>query len=492
MQKNDINQIIEKYNFFINELMKKYDYLCLSNDSFIDIIKSKLEKLVESKEDLDLEKDQKMIKKCMVLSIQKYIEEQLINNNFIIVSKWIDKDIKIDQEELSSFYTLVKFFEKFNYEPSIDCVNYLLKNNKKLESIIKNIVVKHGAEIEEVQSENELIDLNLLLFVETYCESNNLLERDNNSNNKEREIVYNDDSVRTYLLEIGNYPLLSVEEEKEVFTLVLQGDKKAKKKAIESNLRLVVSIAKKYLGRGLDFLDLIQNGNLGLIKAIEEYDVNKGFKFSTYSTWWIRQAITRAIADQARTVRIPVHMVELINKYKIVKRDLELILNHEPTEIEIAKKMGISVEKVRELSKNSAEPVSLYTPLGEEEDSSLMEFIPSADETIEDQFTLNISSDSMLELINSSKLTDREKTVLFARFGFYNDERYTLEQIGNALNITRERVRQIEKIALDKIRKNPIILKYLDYSDTPEETKESIKEFRKNYYRGKKYKKSDM
>ncbi len=487
------NEIIEKYNLFINELMKKYDYLCLSNDSFIDIIKLELEKLVESKEDLDLEKDQKLIKKCIVVSILKYIKEQLSNNNYKIISNWIDKEIKADQDELSSFYALVKFFEKFNYEPSVKCVNYLLKNNKKLENIIKNIVTKYGNEIEEVQSENALNDLNLLLFVETYCESNNLLVNNNNNDtNKEREIVYNDDSVRSYLLEIGNCPLLSSEEEKKLFTLVAQGDEKARKKAIESNLRLVVSIAKKYVGRGLDFLDLIQSGNLGLMKAIEEYDVNKGFKFSTYATWWIRQAITRSIADQARTIRIPVHMVELINKYRIVKHNLELKLNHEPTEGEIAEEMGISIEKVQDLSKHSAEPVSLYTPIGEEEDSSLMDFIPSTEETVEDKFTLNISSDLMLQLINNSRLTDREKTILFARYGFYNGEQYTLDQVGKALNITRERVRQLQKKAEDKIRKNARILDYVDYSDNPEEAKEAIKEFRKNYYRGKKYKKSDM
>lgn len=260
-----------------------------------------------------------------------------------------------------------------------------------------------------------------------------------------------DDPVKIYLKEIGRVPLLTAEEEIELAQRMTQGDSYAKKRLSEANLRLVVSIAKKYVGRGMQFLDLIQEGNLGLIKAVEKFDYTKGFKFSTYATWWIRQAITRAIADQARTIRIPVHMIETINKMMKVTRNLQQDLGREPTPEEISEKMDIPVEKIKKVMKIAKEPVSLETPIGEDEDSSLGDFI-------EDKSAKNPSDEvTYLKLKEHTRnildtLSPREASVLRLRFGIDCDSDHTLEEVGKKFTVTRERIRQIEAKALRKLR----------------------------------------
>ncbi len=259
------------------------------------------------------------------------------------------------------------------------------------------------------------------------------------------------DPVRMYLKEIGRISLLSPEEELELSEKVAAGDEEAKNKLAESNLRLVVSIAKRYVGRGLLFLDLIQEGNIGLMKAVDKFDSDKGYKFSTYATWWIRQAITRALADQARTIRVPVHMVETINKMSRIQRQLTLELNREPSEEELAKKMGISVEKVREVIKISQEPVSLETPIGEEDDSHLGDFIKDESSMSPEEYATN---EILKEEIKSVLMTlqVREQEVLELRFGLVDGTCHTLEEVGKKFNVTRERIRQIEAKALRKLR----------------------------------------
>jgi RNA polymerase primary sigma factor len=259
------------------------------------------------------------------------------------------------------------------------------------------------------------------------------------------------DPVRMYLKEIGRISLLSPEEELELSERVSSGDEVAINKLAESNLRLVVSIAKRYVGRGLLFLDLIQEGNIGLMKAVDKFDSDKGFKFSTYATWWIRQAITRALADQARTIRVPVHMVETINKMSRIQRQLTLELNREPSEDELAKKMGISVEKVREVIKISQEPVSLETPIGEEDDSHLGDFIKDESSMSPEEYATN---EILKEEIKSVLMTlqVREQEVLELRFGLVDGTCHTLEEVGKKFNVTRERIRQIEAKALRKLR----------------------------------------
>ena len=273
-----------------------------------------------------------------------------------------------------------------------------------------------------------------------------------------------DDPVRMYLKEIGKVPLLTAEEEIEIAKRLEAGDESAKQKLAEANLRLVVSIAKRYVGRGMLFLDLIQEGNLGLIKAVEKFDYSKGFKFSTYATWWIRQAITRAIADQARTIRIPVHMVETINKLIRVSRQLLQQYGREPTPEEIAAEMGISEAKVREIIKIAQEPVSLETPIGEEEDSHLGDFIPDEDASEPaEAASFTLLKEQLMNVL--ATLTPREEKVLRLRFGLDDGHQRTLEEVGKEFNVTRERIRQIEAKALRKLRHPSRSKKLRDYLD---------------------------
>ncbi len=273
-----------------------------------------------------------------------------------------------------------------------------------------------------------------------------------------------DDPVRMYLKEIGRVPLLTAEEEVALAKRMEQGDEEAQKRLAEANLRLVVSIAKRYVGRGMLFLDLIQEGNLGLIKAVEKFDYNKGYKFSTYATWWIRQAITRAIADQARTIRIPVHMVETINKLIRVSRQLLQQLGREPTPEEIAKEMDIGVERVREIMKIAQEPVSLETPIGEEEDSHLGDFIEDQDAPAPaDAASFMLLKEQLEEVLDT--LTPREEKVLRLRFGLDDGRARTLEEVGQNFGVTRERIRQIEAKALRKLRHPSRSRKLKDFLD---------------------------
>lgn len=273
-----------------------------------------------------------------------------------------------------------------------------------------------------------------------------------------------DDPVRMYLKEIGKVPLLSPDEEIELAKKIELGDEEAKKKLAESNLRLVVSIAKRYAGRGMQLLDLIQEGNLGLIKAVEKFDYRKGYKFSTYATWWIRQAITRAIADQARTIRIPVHMVETINRLVRTQRQLVQKLGREATPEELAKELNMPVERVREIMKISQDPVSLETPIGEEEDSHLGDFIQDNNvEVPADAATYTLLHEQLMDVL--STLTEREQKVLRLRFGLDDGRPRTLEEVGRQFNVTRERIRQIEAKALRKLRhpsRSKILKDYLD------------------------------
>ena len=309
---------------------------------------------------------------------------------------------------------------------------------------------------------NKLLEHNITVISGDDVSSNGgNVERELEEAKEEENLILNDeeitkdvninDPVRMYLKEIGRIPLLTPDEELALSERINNNDEDAKRILAESNLRLVVSIAKRYVGRGLLFLDLIQEGNIGLMKAVDKFDSNRGYKFSTYATWWIRQAITRALADQARTIRVPVHMVETINKMVRVQRQLTLELNREPSEEEIAKKMNVSIDKVREVIKISQDPVSLETPIGEEDDSHLGDFIKDESSLSPEEYTENeILKEEIDDVLQS--LQPREQEVLRLRFGLKDGTCHTLEEVGKKFNVTRERIRQIEAKALRKLR----------------------------------------
>ena len=295
------------------------------------------------------------------------------------------------------------------------------------------------------------VDDDALPELEELEEIEEVTEEEMNETEAMADTFSTDDPVRMYLKEIGKVPLLTPEEEQDLAKRMAEGDEEAKRRMAEANLRLVVSIAKRYVGRGMLFLDLIQEGNLGLIKAVEKFDYTKGYKFSTYATWWIRQAITRAIADQARTIRIPVHMVETINKVIRVSRQLLQELGHDPSAEEIAAEMNMPVDKVRDILKIAQEPVSLETPIGEEEDSHLGDFIPDEDASEPSEAaSFSLLKEQLMEVLDT--LTPREKKVLELRFGIVDGRTRTLEEVGKEFNVTRERIRQIEAKALRKLR----------------------------------------
>lgn len=341
-------------------------------------------------------------------------------------------------------------------------------NQDQMEKVIAYLD-SHGVDILRIPAENENSDGedDDVLLISDDEESEDKKKEDIDVEKIDLSVpegVSIEDPVRMYLKEIGKVPLLTAEEEVELAKRMEAGDEVAKKRLAEANLRLVVSIAKRYVGRGMLFLDLIQEGNLGLIKAVEKFDYRKGYKFSTYATWWIRQAITRAIADQARTIRIPVHMVETINKQIRVSRQLLQELGREPTPEEIAKEMDISVDRVREILKISQEPVSLETPIGEEEDSHLGDFIRDDNAPIPaDAAAFTMLKEQLEEVLGT--LTDREQKVLRLRFGLDDGRARTLEEVGKEFNVTRERIRQIEAKALRKLRHPSRSRKLKDYLD---------------------------
>lgn len=370
------------------------------------------------------------------------------------------EDITPELKKLPEVKELVKKGKKKGYLDNEDIDNALDKKDLDPEEIdsIYLYLQKEGINLvfgDDVDDLSEMDDSSIA----------ELNEIEKNEKKKDAELSDNinvNDPVRLYLKEIGRVPLLTPEQEMEIAKRMDEGDEEAKKELAEANLRLVVSIAKRYVGRGMSFLDLIQEGNLGLIKAVEKFDYKKGFKFSTYATWWIRQAITRAIADQARTIRIPVHMVETINKLIRVSRQLLQEYGREPTPAEIGKEMGFSEEKVREIQKIAQDPVSLETPIGEEEDSHLGDFIPDDEAPAPSEAaSYALLKEQLMDVL--STLTDREEKVLRLRFGLDDGRARTLEEVGKEFDVTRERIRQIEAKALRKLRHPSRSKKLKDY-----------------------------
>jgi len=389
-------------------------------------------------------------------------------------------EAEISEAEEMQHMTMQQFDEKAreDFKKKLDELIERGKNKKNVLEYQEITETFHDLKLDEEQYDliMQILEKSDIDIIRTHEEEvpDRELETIEDENSEEQDLenidltipdsVNIEDPVRMYLKEIGKVPLLTAEEEIALAKRMEAGDEDAKKRLAEANLRLVVSIAKRYVGRGMLFLDLIQEGNLGLIKAVEKFDYRKGFKFSTYATWWIRQAITRAIADQARTIRIPVHMVETINKLVRVSRQLLQELGREPTPEEIADKMDIPVERVREIIKISQEPVSLETPIGEEEDSHLGDFIQDDNVPVPaDAAAFTLLKEQLHEVLGT--LTEREQKVLRLRFGLDDGRARTLEEVGKEFNVTRERIRQIEAKALRKLRHPSRSRKLKDYLD---------------------------
>ena len=364
------------------------------------------------------------------------------------------------EEKLKQLLAMAKKKKNvLEYQEIVDFLAELALNEEQIEKVIEHLE-KSGIDVLRITNDDDddvIDDEEIMLSEEDEVDMENI-------DLSVPDGISIEDPVRMYLKEIGKVPLLSAEEEIELAQRMEEGDEDAKKRLAEANLRLVVSIAKRYVGRGMLFLDLIQEGNLGLIKAVEKFDYRKGYKFSTYATWWIRQAITRAIADQARTIRIPVHMVETINKLIRVSRQLLQELGREPLPEEIAEEMNLPVERVREILKISQEPVSLETPIGEEEDSHLGDFIQDDNVPVPaDAAAFTLLKEQLVEVLGT--LTEREQKVLRLRFGLDDGRARTLEEVGKEFNVTRERIRQIEAKALRKLRHPSRSRKLKDYLD---------------------------
>ena len=381
----------------------------------------------------------------------------------------LEKKVRLEEEqeqkELSE-KTVKKIIAKFKKEGNNITYGQIAEelgdvNPEEMEDIL-NQLEKHGIDLLKGQSSGGSVEeeLDKITDDDINLEEIEEIDLDDLKYANMIDIISVDDPIKMYLREIGKIPLLSEEDEIRYATKALEGDQYSKDKLVESNLRLVVSISKRYIGRGMLFLDLIQEGNMGLIKAVEKFDVRKGFKFSTYATWWIRQAITRSIADQARTIRIPVHMVETINKLVRTQRHLLQQLGREPSVEEIAADLGFTPEKVREIQKVSQDPVSLESPIGEEENSHLGDFIPDEDGlTPHETASYTFLREQLEEVMKD--LTEREAMVLKLRFGLDNGKARTLEEVGKVFDVTRERIRQIEAKALRKLS-NPTYKKKLE------------------------------
>ena len=363
---------------------------------------------------------------------------------------------KFDEKLKSLLAVAKKKKNVLEYQEIIDYFADMALGEEQFDKVLETLE-QSGVDVLRITEDDDVDDEEIILSEEDEVDMENL-------DLTIPDGISIEDPVRMYLKEIGKVPLLSAEEEIELAQKMETGDQEAKKRLAEANLRLVVSIAKRYVGRGMLFLDLIQEGNLGLIKAVEKFDYRKGYKFSTYATWWIRQAITRAIADQARTIRIPVHMVETINKLIRVSRQLLQELGREPTPEEIAAEMNLPVERVREILKISQEPVSLETPIGEEEDSHLGDFIQDDNVPVPaDAAAFTLLKEQLVEVLGT--LTEREQKVLRLRFGLDDGRARTLEEVGKEFNVTRERIRQIEAKALRKLRHPSRSRKLKDYLD---------------------------
>ena len=478
-------QILESLLFIIDAIYNKFSFANLSKQDYYNMVIKEIE---NTKSSFNSDKNyvdylKKIIESKMIEMIKTKLldhnESIRILNNYIQITVKKTDDYNVIMKQIRAFNS---FLEKYNYVPTPEILIELINKNENLNDLIKIIFLKNkdmivSGDIEKLTDNNTLI-----LLLEAYCLINNIEIKQSEENN----IYYDDDlkltdSVKIYLREIGEYPLLSIEQQRDLALKILDGDNKARELFINSNLRLVVSIARRYIGNGLTFLDLIQEGNLGLITAVDKYDVKKGFNFSTYAIWWIRQAITKAIEYKGRTIRIAAHVYEKVQLYKKVFRNLEIKLNREPTINEIADEMELSVSEVSDLQQLQIDVVSINAIIGDEKEKELENFIVSSDESPEDIATKENMKQDINNLLISCNLKPRERDILILRYGLDGKEPMTLVEIGKIYNLTRERVRQIESNALKKIRKSNFVKRLVDYTESPTKSLLNIEMYRQIY-----------
>lgn len=487
IQRLDAHEILEILLPTIDKLYKSVDYTGITKEDFYNLVLNEIDK---SKKTYNGDIGYiEYIKNSMNIVLVDQIKKSLLEPKaaIIIINNYINKHLKksfVYEDSIKNFKKLEKFFETYDYIPNPDVLLQIIRENMEFSQMIESVMKKFKTQIISGNLEKIFDDSTIILIIETYCMSKNIdikepeeFEKDSiDSGNFELT-----DSVKTYLREIGRRPLLTLEEERKLAQRISKGDNYAREIFIESNLKLVVSIAERYIGRGLSFLDLIQEGNLGLITAVNKYDVSRGLKFSSYATYWIRQAITRAIADKGRNVRVPVYMYEKIGAYKKAVTNLEARLNRQPMINEIANEMGLSIPEVTKLHKLQSDAVSMNTLVGNDEYTELGNFIPASEETPEDVAIVGNIQLQVRKLLEDCNLKPREIEVLMLRFGFNDREPMLLEEIGKKINITREGVRQIESRALMKIRRSKHVKALAEYMQNPDKSLENIEFFREKY-----------
>lgn len=480
------HQLETLLNPFIEKERLKYNYINLPQSIYLSKLKEIEDTMDFSDGKIDIES---MIKNCSKRYIVDTLEEE--NQAIKVVSNFIKKNIKPQnkyQDNIISFEKTVNFFHDFNCFPPPNLLIELIDKNDTLNKILQDVVENNLEILQKYDIDSKFSDDISKNFIELYCLKNNIeIKKDDDIQEEDytefitdiTNTVYTDDSVKMYLQEIHK-PILTKEQEKSLALRIRNGDEKAKELFIERNLRLVIKVARKYTGHGISFLDLIQEGNLGLIKAADKFDVTKGYKFSTYATCWIRQSIQRSLGDKSRNIRLPVHLYEKVKKYELLKKELSLKFNREPTFEELSKKMRVSIDTIYKYERLEHDTISLNMIVGDE-DSELEDFISLSTESIDNQFIEENLKDVIENLLKNSNLTTKEIDILKLRFGIGTNDPKTLEETGKIYGVSRERIRQIQEKALKKIRRSYNVKELAIYMDNPKEAKKNIDRYRLKY-----------
>lgn len=471
---------------FIEKERLKYNYINLPQSIYLSKLKEIEDTMDFSDGKIDIES---MIKNCSKRYIVDTLEKE--NQAIKVVSNFIKKNIKPQnkyQDNIISFEKIVNFFHDFNFFPPPNLLIELIDKNDTLNKILQDVVENNLEILQKYDIDSKFSDDISKNFIELYCLKNNIeIKKDDDIQEEDytefitdiTNTVYTDDSVKMYLQEIHK-PILTKEQEKSLALRIRNGDEKAKELFIERNLRLVIKVARKYTGHGISFLDLIQEGNLGLIKAVDKFDVTKGYKFSTYATCWIRQSIQRSLENKSRNIRLPVHLYEKVKKYELLKKELSLKFNREPTFEELSKKMRVSIDTIYKYERLEHDTISLNMIVGDE-DSELEDFISLSTESIDNQFIEENLKDVIENLLKNSNLTTKEIDILKLRFGIGTNDPKTLEETGKIYGVSRERIRQIQEKALKKIRRSYNVKELAIYMDNPKEAKKNIDRYRLKY-----------